>query len=265
MSLEPVNALSPDLLALLDDERARPMAPEVDPDALFEALSESLDLDAPTEAPTEAPTDAARPPTTNAPAAPSAPPTTSLSASASAAARLGALKVAGLATAFALGGLTGAATYATLRRPERVVVERVVRVPVERVVQVPVERVVRVEVPVAAVPVTPPVTASTAPARATVAAAPETDLDREIALIDQATAALARDNHAAALASVREHQRRFPEGAMREDRERLWIDALVRSGRRDEALARAAEFNRRFPDSVHRARIARALAEPPPE
>ncbi|MFO0648450.1 MAG: hypothetical protein U0326_19575 [Polyangiales bacterium] len=258
MSLEPMDALSPDLLALLDDERARPMAPEVDPDALFDALSESLDLDAPTETPT----DAARPPTTNAPTAPDAPPTASLSASATAAAKLGALKVAGLATAFALGGLTGAGTYATLRRPERVVVERVVRVPVERVVQVPVERVVRVEVPVAAMPVTAPVTA---PVRARVEAAPETDLDREIALIDQATAALARDNHAAALASVREHLRRFPEGAMREDRERLWIDALVRSGRRDEALARAAEFDRRFPDSVHRARIARALAEPPPE
>lgn len=261
MSREDMGALSPDLAALLDDERARPMPREVDADALFDALSESLDLDAPPDAPAGSADGGA-----NAPSAPQPPSASTLTASATAASKLGALKLAGLATAFALGGLTGAGTYATLRRPERVVVERVVRVPVERVVrvpvervvQVPVERVVRVEVPAA----TP---SAAAPARSPATAAPATDLDREIALIDQATAALARDNHAAALASVREHLRRFPDGAMREDRERLWIDALARSGHRAEALARATEFNRRFPDSVHRARIARALAEPSPE
>ena len=42
----------------------------------------------------------------------------------------------------------------------------------------------------------------------------------------------------------------------------LAIESLVRTGRRDEARARADAFFRRFPDSVHRARIESVLASP---
>lgn len=248
MSPQHMEPLAPELASLLDAERARPMAPEVDPDALFDALTASLDLDAPAS-PTAG--DGPAPRTMS-----SRPPT----AMAGAVARAGAAKALGLAAAFTLGAVTGAGAYATLRRPERVVVDRVVRVPVERVVRVPVERVVEAPAAPLARPSAPSPTAPAAAPRAAPAAGLASSLDREIALIDQATAALARDNLTAALASVREHQRRFPDGAMREDRERLWIDVLARSGHLDEARARAAEFGRSFPQSVYRTRIARALA-----
>lgn len=248
MSLEPPEPLPPDLAALLDDERARPMPPELDPDALLRALTADLRLDAPDAPPADAPV-APGPAGAGPPAATTA--------------GFGALKAAGLAATFALGVAAGAGGHAALRRPERVVVERVVRVPVERRVEVPAAPAV--EATAAPPPAAPAVAAPPSPPRPHAAPedAPSNALEREIALIDQATAALARDNHAAALASTREHLRRFPDGAMSEDRERLWIDALARSGRRDEARARAAEFFRRFPDSVHRARVERVVAGAP--
>lgn len=157
----------------------------------------------------------------------------------------------GLAASFAVGALSGALGTMALRSPARVTVERVVQVPVERVVervvQTPVERVVErvVQVPV--------------PVQRAVARPAAPPPGAELALIDQANAALARGRHEAALASLRDHLRRFPDGALVEERERLWIDALLRGGQRAEASARAERFVRRYPESVHRARVAAAM------
>jgi hypothetical protein len=248
MSTDTPDPLPDDIRALLRDERSRPLDPDINADALFDAISKEISL--PTLTPS-APHPSTQPP----------PGPVGIGATG---AGFGAGKVGAWALAFALGAGAGAVGDRWIR--PAVIVERVVRVPVERPVEV------RVEVPVARVEsvvdagTVVPVATEVAP---TVSSTNEVHhererstrtLDDEIALIDQATAALARGNAAAALSSVREHARRFPSGAMNEDRDRLWIDALVRTGRTDEARTRATAFARRFPDSVHRAAIERQLA-----
>jgi hypothetical protein len=76
----------------------------------------------------------------------------------------------------------------------------------------------------------------------------------EFALLGRAQAALESDA-GRALALTSDHERKFPSGALLQEREVIAIDALLRLGRRAQALARAEHFNRRFPASVHRRRV----------
>jgi hypothetical protein len=78
----------------------------------------------------------------------------------------------------------------------------------------------------------------------------ETGLSAERALLDAARGALEREDGAAALASTNEHQRRFPEGILAQEREAMAVRALAMLGRTDEARARAVHFRARFPGSV---------------
>ena len=57
-----------------------------------------------------------------------------------------------------------------------------------------------------------------------------------------------------------DHARRFPNGALVQEREVMAIDALVRSGRRDDAEARARRFDVAYPRSGHRRRIDAVLS-----
>ena len=75
-------------------------------------------------------------------------------------------------------------------------------------------------------------------------------LGAEQALLDPARAALARGDGAAALARLDVHEHRYPAGALSQEREAMTIRALVLTGRRDGALARAASFRARYPDSL---------------
>ena len=79
----------------------------------------------------------------------------------------------------------------------------------------------------------------------------------EAALLERAQAALER-RPAEALRLSRQHEARFPEGALVQEREVIAIDALRRLGREAAAKARAAEFERRFRGSVHQPRVWRA-------
>jgi hypothetical protein len=83
---------------------------------------------------------------------------------------------------------------------------------------------------------------------------------REGTLLLQARRALASDP-AAALALTQEHARRFPAGDLVPEREVLAIEALAGLGRRSDARARLDTFERRFPQSLHIARLERLLAE----
>jgi hypothetical protein len=85
----------------------------------------------------------------------------------------------------------------------------------------------------------------------------------ERALIDQARNALVRANPEAALRAVREHEQRFPRGALDEERDGLRVQALAAAGRGDEARARAAEFHRRHPGSLLGTSVDRAVAGGP--
>jgi hypothetical protein len=75
-------------------------------------------------------------------------------------------------------------------------------------------------------------------------------LARERTLIDRGRAALARGDGSAALLAIDEHARRFPNGALAEERELLAVRALAATGQRDAMHKRAAAFRQTFPDSV---------------
>jgi len=76
----------------------------------------------------------------------------------------------------------------------------------------------------------------------------------ELALLAAAQRALA-GAPGVALSLVHEHEARFAQGALAQEREVVAIDALLGLGRRTEALDRAARFHRQFPESVHGRRI----------
>lgn len=119
------------------------------------------------------------------------------------------------------------------------------------------------ETAAAIAPAPPPVAASALPAAppvASVAVSPapvathadvaSSDLTRERALLDVARTALGRSDAPSALAACSEHERTFPRGALREEREAIAVQALVVGGLREEARARAARFEKAFPSSI---------------
>jgi hypothetical protein len=75
-------------------------------------------------------------------------------------------------------------------------------------------------------------------------------LRAERALIDTAQTAVARRDPEAALATLARHAREFPHGQFAEEREWLTIQALILTGRGDDARARATAFRRTFPQSL---------------
>ncbi len=78
----------------------------------------------------------------------------------------------------------------------------------------------------------------------------DTELSAERALLEVARTALTRGDIAATLEAVERHAKEFPRGRLEEEREVLFIQALVQAGKRDEAQARAQAFRARFPDSL---------------
>jgi hypothetical protein len=75
-------------------------------------------------------------------------------------------------------------------------------------------------------------------------------LAAEQALLDPARAELARGDGIGALARLELHERRFPGGALAQEREAMTIRALVLTGDRDRARARASTFRAHYPDSL---------------
>lgn len=76
----------------------------------------------------------------------------------------------------------------------------------------------------------------------------------ELALLARAQAALT-GNPGLALALTSDHERKFPSGALVQEREVVAVDALLRLGRRAEAGRRALRFRQEFPASVHGRRL----------
>jgi hypothetical protein len=78
----------------------------------------------------------------------------------------------------------------------------------------------------------------------------DNDLAEQRWLLERARTALSRGDGAAALDSLDEHQRRYPEGQLTEEREVLEIQASLTLGHASEARLRATEFERRHPGSL---------------
>ena len=84
----------------------------------------------------------------------------------------------------------------------------------------------------------------------------------ELALLKRAKAH-ARSAPQRALALVAEHEQRFANGALVQEREVIAIEALLAGGDRDAAEQRAARFFERFADSAHTRRVRALLGTPP--
>ena len=91
-----------------------------------------------------------------------------------------------------------------------------------------------------------------------------TGLDAELALLREAQAALAQ-NPASALAPLRKHPSRFPQGALRPEREFLLADALFRAGRLAEARAQIERARPILAGTPYRARLEALASRLPPE
>jgi hypothetical protein len=101
-----------------------------------------------------------------------------------------------------------------------------------------------VTAPLAAVP------APVATAHPGAVASREESLAAERRVLDEAQRALADGRSAAAFEALAEHARMFPRGRLAEEREGLWIRALARAGRMDEARDRATRFRAIYPHSI---------------
>ncbi|MEM9193412.1 MAG: hypothetical protein AAGF12_29830 [Myxococcota bacterium] len=80
----------------------------------------------------------------------------------------------------------------------------------------------------------------------------------ESELLEQARAAL-QSRPGRALGLVRQHAELYPRGALSQEREVIYIEALIRMGNRDAARARIDRFRARHPSSIHLRRLEASL------
>ena len=93
------------------------------------------------------------------------------------------------------------------------------------------------------------------------AAQPADGLGEEVRLLSRAQQDLNDGRPTQALKTLSEHERRFPTGALAEERLAMRVQALCAQGRRAEAKADLTELSRAYPGSVHIA-PARAACSP---
>jgi hypothetical protein len=154
-----------------------------------------------------------------------------------------------------VGAAIGGALSSALQVPKRelIYVDRPVLVPVG----VPGAPAVPESAPAPLVPAAAPRVEGAPSAK------PDAELAAERAILDIARTALARGNGADALAATSKHEKRYPSGALGEEREAMAIQALVLLQRYDEARARGARFHQRFSGSVLAPAIDAALGAIP--
>jgi hypothetical protein len=92
--------------------------------------------------------------------------------------------------------------------------------------------------------------------------APDT-LDAERAILEEARAALGRNDPTGAFEALDRHRTRYASGQLAEEREGLRIVTLVRAQRFEAARASAAEFKRKYPRSLFQETIDASLASIP--
>ncbi len=76
------------------------------------------------------------------------------------------------------------------------------------------------------------------------------NLKAERAILDVARTALGRGDGEHALAATADHQRKFPDGALTEEREAIAVQALLLTNRDAEAEVRVARFRTKYPSSL---------------
>ena len=157
------------------------------------------------------------------------------------------------AVVFALGVVVGGATVYALVQPKlvehRVEIAHAPEAPrsaENEPVNVTAPRVARATEPSATATTS---TSATVPSSG-LSTPPADSLVAERALLDPARTALGRGDASSALAAVKQHEQRYPQGQLVEEREAIAVQALVLSGRKDEARGRGKRFLTRYPGSV---------------
>lgn len=84
-------------------------------------------------------------------------------------------------------------------------------------------------------------------------------LAHELWLLERARTSLSQGQPAATLEQIRQHRAQYPESSLEQEREALLVRALMATGRRAEARQRAAAFVQRYPSSVLRGSVERAV------
>ncbi|MBX7114927.1 MAG: hypothetical protein K1X64_11425 [Myxococcaceae bacterium] len=90
----------------------------------------------------------------------------------------------------------------------------------------------------------------------------DVSLADERALIEIARTALAKRQTGKALETLQAHAEKFSTGQLVEERESLWVQALVNAGEKAQALKKAEAFRQRFPDSMLLPAVDAALTAP---
>lgn len=156
----------------------------------------------------------------------------------------------------AVGGAIGAGAHAVVTAPAPIVqqtrVEPVVPAPVPVVVEPP--------------PTAPPVVAVEPEPKPVVAVQPkpvtaDQQLSLEKSYLEQARAAMARQDVNAALEALGQHAARFPRGQLTEERLAMQVLALTSAGRSIEAKNAADAFRAKFPNGLFRSAVD--AASPP--
>jgi TolA-binding protein len=148
------------------------------------------------------------------------------------------------------GGAAGHAYYAS-RQPAPVVatVAPVLAPPAASIAVAPVETV---PVPAVESAAPPPAPSAREPVKAT------SSLRAERLLLETASAALMKGDHASAIAALKQHQARFPKGELAQEREVLLVQALKASGNDRAADERAKDFKKKFPGSLQQDSVDKA-------
>jgi hypothetical protein len=150
--------------------------------------------------------------------------------------------------AFVLGAAVGAGLYASLApapATRLVYVDRVVTSLSAVAVAVAAPAPVHATEPVPAAGDTAP-----APAPTLAVSTRGSQLSAERILLDEARAALAQGDPARAIDRLERHRRTFSSPLLAEERDAMWVQALVKAGLFAEARAHASAFRKRSPDSL---------------
>jgi hypothetical protein len=176
-------------------------------------------------------------------------------------------RVVATLTAFVIGGGVGVAVYASLSKPPAPAV-----VYVDRPLLLPSPSSVPASAPVPAMPAAPaPVeltnAGTTRPSFAAAAAAPAaqplSQLEAERAMLDDARTALLHGEPTRSLEHLARHRRAFASPRLGEERDAMFVEALVKAGRYSEARAQAEAFHRTWPGSLFAATVDSAAESIP--
>lgn len=254
MSNEPLGPLAPELDALIAKEReAYPVDPELK-SQVFRHVETAVTL--------------ALPPGESAGAGPNASGSAAGPAAAGAkgaAAAIGANKIVGVGlAALALGGALGSGITSAVYESKSPKARDVAPAAETPRPIAPMETPARRETaprpePALASPSLSTEAKSPTPDAASKARASRSNLKDEREQLDVARAALARGRAEDAIRAAEAHEKKWPRGALREEREVALIQALVRAGRRAEAEQRANRFKKSFPNSMLRSAVEAAL------